>query len=269
MVYGVLRLLNFAHSEVFTFGAFAGYFTLKMAIRIAPGYPTTAILVSMMSAGIGAGILAVIIERIAYRPIRALPKVSVLLSAIGVSILLQNIGIKIFGAHTRAYPDIEMPISPKVLAVIVLAITFSILYVFVFHTKNGIKMRAVSEDPVTARLMGINPESVIILAFFLGGFFAGIGGVVWGLLYSSIDPQMGFSPGLKAFIIAVIGSIGSLNGTFLMGISLGVLESLLLAYLPSSLTAYKDAIVFIILITLLIIRPTGLYGKIKGKAIQR
>lgn len=261
MVYGVLKLLNFAHSEVFTAGAFAGYFVLRAVVPIMEDWPLLAVLIALLVAGICAATLALFVERIAYRPLRALPKVSVLLAAIGMSILLQSMGIKFLGANTRAYPVLNLPVSPKIYAVFVLLGTFMVLYQIIYHSKIGIKMRAVSEDPETAQLMGIDPERVIMFTFLLGGFFAGIGGVVWGILYGSINPMMGFYPGLKAFIIAVIGSIGSLMGTFVMGIALGLVESLSAAYLPDSLSSFRDPLVFSVLILVLLTKPSGLFGK--------
>jgi len=261
MVFGVLRFLNFAHSEVFTAGSFIGYFVLHRLSPRLGSSPFLLVGLAMLAAGLGAGALAVLVERFAYRPLRGYSGVTVLLSAIGVSILLQNLGIHALSAHTRGYPGVALPITPKQLALIILVLSFTLLFVLVNRTPIGTQMKAVAEDRRTAQLMGIDPARVIALVFFLGGFFAGIAGVVWGLVYGAIHPQMGFYPGLKAFIIAVVGSIGSLTGTFLAGVCLGVAESLLSAYLPSTLSAYRDPIVFTLLIAALVWKPSGILGK--------
>jgi len=258
MVFGVLRLLNFAHSEIFTTGAFIGYFVLRELSAGLAGSPLLLVGVAMLVAALGAGGLAVLIERVAYRPLRDYPGVTVLLTAIGISILLQNVGIRAFSAHTRGYPDVPLPLEPKQVALIVLVSSFILLYQLVYHTQIGIQMRALAEDLNTAQLMGIDPSRIITLVFFIGGVFAGIAGVVWGLVYGTIHPQMGFYPGLKAFIIAVVGSIGSLTGTFLAGVGLGLAEALLSAYLPSALSAYRDPLIFALLIAVLVLKPLGI-----------
>jgi branched-chain amino acid transport system permease protein len=260
MVYGVLKLLNFAHSEIFTTGAFVAYFCEIWLLRRLPGQPLAVFALSMAAAGLGAGLAAVVMERLAYRPLRGQPKVVALLTAIGVSVLLQNLGIHAFGAQTRGFPPLSLPWPPKPVAAMVLAVSFAVLYLLVHHSRAGIRMRAVAEDPETAVLMGVDPSRVVVLTFFLGGLFAGIAGTVWGLIYGTVHPQMGFYPGLKAFIIAVVGSVGSLTGTFLIGISLGVAEALAAAYLPSSLSAFKDSLTFVLLLAALAWRPAGLFG---------
>lgn len=260
MVYGVLKLLNFAHSEIFTTGIFVAYFSEIWLLRRLPGQSLTVFALSMAAAGLAAGFAAVVMERLAYRPLRRQPKLMALLTAIGVSILLQNLGIHAFGAQTRGFPALALPWPPKLVAAAVLVVSFAVLYLLVHHSRIGIRMRAVSEDPETAMLMGIDPSQVVVLTFFLGGLFAGIAGTVWGLVYGTVHPQMGFYPGLKAFIIAVVGSVGSLTGTFLIGIALGVAEALAAAYLPSSLSAFKDPLTFVLLLTALVWRPAGLFG---------
>lgn len=260
MVYGVLRLLNFAHSEVFTTGAFMGYFVLGWAKSVFPAYPYLCLGLAIVAAALGAGGLALTIERVAYRPIRNLPRVAALLTAIGMSIFIQNVGIKLFGAHSRGYPTLDLGVSPRVLTLTVLCLSYGALHFLVYRTRLGIQMRAVSEDPPTAELMGIDSNRVISAAFIVGGVFAGIAGVLWGLQYSAINPQMGFYPGLKAFIIAVVGSIGNLRGAFVMGVCLGLLEVLGSAYLPSELSPHRDSLIFGMLVLLLIVKPTGLLG---------
>lgn len=259
MVYGVLKFLNFAHSEVFMSGTFIAYFTFRALIPLIAS-PLLVVLLAMLAAGIGAGTIAVVLERIAYRPLRKASAVVCLLSAIGVSIILQTAGIQFFSAHTRGFPPLELPVSPRMFAAITLAAALLSLYTIVYRTDIGIRMRAVSEKAETALLMGIEPNLVITTVFFIGGFFAGVAGVVWGLVYGTVHPQMGFYPGLKAFVIAVAGSIGNIMGTFLIGISLGVVESLFSAYLPGSVSAYRDALVFGVLLIMLGLRPAGIFG---------
>jgi len=258
MVYGVLKFLNFAHSEVFTAGTFAAYFSLQTLTSLLPYNHLLALVISMLIAGTLAGLLAVLIEIIAYRPLRGAPPVVVLLSAIGVSIFLQNLGIFFFTPHTRGFPTLDLPVSPREIAIIILLLSFAFLYTVIYKSNIGLRTRAVSDSPDVAALMGIPASRVIMFTFFLGGFFAGIAGVIWGIVYGTVSPQMGFHPGLKAFIIAVAGSIGNLLGTFIIGLTLGVIEALASGYLPSSASAYRDAIVFGLLATFLIFRPNGL-----------
>lgn len=259
IVYGVLRLLNFAHFEVFTIGTFVGYFALNLLVVYLPG--TVAALVAVCLAGIAGGLAAIMVERLAYRPIRGEPKVTALVTAIAVAILMENLGITFLSAHTRGYPKVELPLSPKVVAVVVLAGTFAFTYWLVYFTDLGLKLRAVAECTDIASLMGIRPDPVITLAFFVGGAFAGSAGVVWGLVYGTVNPQMGFVPGLKAFIIAVIGGIGNLRGTFLMGVALGILEALIAGYLTSELSGFKESVVLGVLLVLLVWRPNGVFSK--------
>lgn len=260
MVYGVLRFLNFAHSEIFTAGTFIAFFTLRGLSPALAGSPLLMVGAAMLAAGLGAGSLAVLVERMAYRPLRDSPGTAVLLAAIGVSILLQNLGIHAFSAHTRGFPAVALPIPPKQAALAILTLSFALLYVLVHRTSIGIAMRAVAEDADVARLMGIDPGRIVSMVFFLGGFFAGIAGVVWGLVYGTVQPQMGFYPGLKAFIIAVVGSIGNLTGTLVAGVCLGLTESLLTAYLPAGLSAYRDPFLFAVLIAALVWKPAGFFG---------
>ncbi len=260
MVYGVLKFLNFAHSEVFTFGAYLAYFTFHSLHPYLGDRPITLLLIAMGAAAIGAGTLAVAVERIAYRPLREQPAITVLLTAIGVSIVLQNLGLQALTAHTRGFPVLDLPTSPQQTALIILLLSFGLLHVLIYHSSIGIQMRAVAEDPEVAKLMGFDPDRVIIFVFFVGGFFAGIAGVTWGLVYGTVHPQMGFLPGLKSFIIAVVGSAGSLTGTFLIGLSLGIAEALVAGFLPSELSAFRDAIVFILLTAAIVWKPQGIFG---------
>ena len=260
MVYGILRFLNFAHSEVFTTGAFLGYFVLQGMGEFAASRSSLALAAALVVAGLGAGLLALLIERVAYRPLRGRPKVEALLTAIGVSVVLQNVGIHLFSARTRGYPEIHLAVAPRPFAIMVLAASYAVLHILVFRTDIGLRMRAVAEDPETAQLMGIDPNRSVMTAFFVGGLFAGVAGVTWGLVYGTVNPQMGFYPGLKAFIIAVIGGIGSLRGTFLIGIGLGIVEALAGGYLPSALSGFRDTFLFAALIGVLVWKPTGFFG---------
>ena len=261
MVYGVMKFLNFAHSEVFTTGAFAGYFSLKALLTPLTRKPELAVVLSIFIASMGAGCMGLILERVAYRPLRDKPRVTALLTAIGLSLLLQNIGIALFSAASRGYPAVILPAPPRLLAVILLLLSFFILMWLIHYTNIGIGMRAVSEDAEAAALMGLEASRIIAFAFFVGGFFAGIAGITWGLVYGVINPQMGFYIGLKAFIIAVVGGIGSLPGTFLMGLVLGFGETMLTAYLPSQLSGLHDTFFFALLLLLLRIKPNGIFGK--------
>ncbi|MBV9470890.1 MAG: branched-chain amino acid ABC transporter permease, partial [Abitibacteriaceae bacterium] len=265
MVYGVLRFLNFAHSEVFTAGAFIGDFVLRATLRVRPDEPAVAVTITFMAAALGAGCLAMLIYAVAYRPLLGQPRLRMLLAAIGVSILLQDLGIQLFSAHTQGYPPLTLPlaVAPRWLAVAVLLISYATLQGIIYHTKAGINIRAVAENPDVAALMGIKPLAWIYFPFFLGGAFAGIAGVTWGLVYGTVHPQMGFYPGMKAFIIAVAGGIGNLRGTFLMGILFGLLEVSVSSLLPSTWSGLKDTATFGILIAFLIWRPAGFMGTVQ------
>lgn len=260
MVYGVLKLLNFAHSEIFAASTFVAYFSLNWFLEAIPGHDLSAVLLSLLVAASAGGMLAVLIERIAYRPLRDQQRLMVLLTAIGVSSLLQNIGIQVFSGHTRGFPAVALPVSPKMFALFVLLGSYTFLILVVYRTDFGIRMRAVSEKSHVLELMGISPEPYIVGAFLLGGFFAGFAGVVWGVVYGTVSPTMGFYPGLKAFIIAVIGGIGSLSGTLLVGLSLGIIEAMVAGYLPSEYSGLRDSVVFLMLLGILSLRPHGLFG---------
>ena len=260
MVYGVLGFLNFAHSEIFTIGVFTAYFTSHWALKIWPNSGEVILLFSAASSIVVCSFSAILLERMAYRPLYGKPKIYVLLTAIGISIFLQKIGVRFFGAQKRAFPVFPLAITPEVFATIVLIVSFMGLWVFINHTILGIKMRAVAESPETARLMGCNPNKIAVLVFILGGAFAGIAGVVWGCVYGTVHPEMGFSIGLKAFIIAVIGGRNHLIGVFLFGICLGVIEALISAYIPSTHSQWQSVIVLLLLMAMLMVRPQGLFS---------
>ncbi len=264
MVYGVLRFINFAHADVFMVGAFAGYFVGQ----ILPGGAFATGLVVLASAMAVSAALGMLIERFAYRPLRDAPRLNVLITAIGVSLLLEYSGQVFFGAAPRTFPEIfpsaridagTLVISSNQLAVIVVTAALVIgLRLIVFRTRLGTAMRAVSANPKAAQLMGVNINTVIAFTFALGSALAGAGGVLYAVNYPSIDPLMGVMPGLKAFVAAVLGGIGSIPGAALGGLLLGVVETFVAG---SEWSTYKDAIAFAILIVLLLFRPSGLLGR--------
>ena len=264
MVYGVLRFINFAHSDVFMIGAYVGYF-IGQHVPAHTLWGGTLALVGSMAA---CAVLGIIMERFAYRPLRGAPTLNVLITAIGMSLLLQNLGQYFFGATPRPYPELftvtnyefgSLVISSSQLAVI--GVTLGLLIVLrfiVMKTKMGTAMRAVSLNPKAAALVGININVVISFTFALGSALAAAGGVLYALNYPSIDPLMGTLPGLKAFVAAVLGGIGNIPGAALGGLLLGIVETFVNG---SPWSTYKDAIAFAVLIIILLFRPAGLLGK--------
>lgn len=260
MVYGIIQLINFAHGEIYMIGAFAGFYsatTLKL-----PLLPT---LLIAMAASALAGI---IIEKIAYKPLRNSPRITLLITAIGVSLLLQN-GMRILvGSDPKPFPDLinagainigSIQIQWKtILMVVVSALLVILLQFIVYKTKMGKSMRAASQDMEAASLMGINVNNTISFTFALGSALAGIAGVLVAISYPSITPYIGVMPGLKSFVAAVLGGIGSIPGALIGGILIGILETLSKAYIS---TSFSDAIVFGILILILLVKPSGLLGK--------
>lgn len=269
MVYGILRFINFAHGDVFMLGAFTGFY---LAPKIATVFPLPsiagALAVMLVSMAVCAA-LGVLIERFAYRPLRKRPKLTVLITAIGVSLFLEYAGQFFFGAAPKKFPDL-LPVLPITKIgglslnsnqVIVFAVTFILLFALrfiVMKTKIGTAMRAVSFNPEAAALMGVNTDVVISFTFALGSALAAAAGILWAVNYPSIDPLMGILPGLKAFVAAVLGGIGNLPGAALGGLIIGVTETLVSGYISST---YRDAIAFAVLILILLIKPSGLLGK--------
>ncbi len=336
MVYGIIKLINFAHGEFFMFGAYVGYFCLRdlELERVALPGPLPIVLdflVALTAAAFAAGLLAVLTERLAYRPVRKAGRIAALLTAVGVSLLLQNVAMRLWGAQARAFPDpkawsrvADLPevarddwhrdvafhtdagaeiLEPRVevaagtrvdpalrealaargvdhvyrtvtldrdalqaFVLLALLLWAPLLWWLVKRTRMGKAMRAVSEDPDAARLMGIPLDRVVAATFFLGAFVAGVGGVAYIATYGKVFPLVGFLPGLKAFVAAVIGGIGSIPGAILGGLILGVTE-MVLPFLLQRLAgweeafAWKDAIAFAFLILVLVVRPTGLFGR--------
>ena len=264
MVYGVLRFINFAHSDVFMVGAYVGYY-IGQHVPEHTAWGGTLALVGAMAV---CAVLGIVIERLAYRPLRGAPTLNVLITAIGMSLLLQNLGQYFFGATPRPYPELfpvtnyefgGLVISSSQLAVIGVTLGLLIALRFiVLKTKIGTAMRAVSLNPKAASLVGINNDVVISFTFGLGSALAAAGGVLYALNYPSIDPLMGTLPGLKAFVAAVLGGIGNIPGAALGGLLLGIVETFVNG---SQWSTYKDAIAFGVLILILLFRPAGLLGK--------
>lgn len=260
MVYGIIQLINFAHGEIYMIGAFAGFYsasTLKL-----PLIPT--LLVAMVAAALA----GVIIEKIAYKPLRNSPRITLLITAIGVSLFLQNAMRILVGMNPKPFPDLINagtinlgPIQIEVKTILMFAVSACLvllLQFIVYKTKIGKAMRASSQDMEAASLMGINVDNTISITFAIGSALAGIAGVLVAISYPSITPYMGVMPGLKAFVAAVLGGIGSIPGALIGGIAIGLLETLSKAYIS---TNFSDAIVFSILIIILLIKPAGLLGK--------
>jgi branched-chain amino acid transport system permease protein len=271
MVYGVLRFINFAHSDVFMVGAFVGYY-------LGPRVPTASIgggLLVLMGAMVLCGLLGVIIERLAYRPLRGRSTLTVLITAIGVSLLLQNLGQRVFGANPKSFPVLfpqrnydlggGLVLSSNQVAVFVvtLLLLFALRHI-VMKTRIGTAMRALSFNPTAASLVGINNDLVISFTFALGSSLAAAGGILYAMNYPSIDPLMGTLPGLKAFVAAVLGGIGNIPGAAAGGIVLGLVETLVVALGGST---YRDAVAFGVLILILLFRPNGLLGKLQVEKV--
>lgn len=264
MVYGVLRFINFAHSDVFMVGAFIGFYMGKLV----PEGTIWGGLIVLTAAMLGCALLGVTIERLAYRRLRGAATLNVLITAIGVSLLLEYTGQVFFGAAPRTFPAIfpamnfhvgSLVLSTNQLIVIVVAALLVLTLQFiVYRTKIGTAMRAVSLNPKAAQLVGVNNDVVISFTFALGSALAGAGGILYALNYPSIDPLMGVMPGLKAFVAAILGGIGNIPGAALGGLILGTVETFVNG---SQWSTYKDAIAFAILIIILLFRPAGLLGK--------
>jgi branched-chain amino acid transport system permease protein len=267
MVYGVLRLINFAHGEVYMIGAMSGYYVAR-ALGLG-GEPSLWGLVVVLLASMGiCGLLGATIERVAYRPLRSAGRLAPLITAIGVSLFLQNAGQLVFGADPKFFPPLlrssevlragQVAISNIQLTVLVTALVLmGALEFIVQRTRFGRAMRAVAYDAPAAALMGVPVDRVISGTFVLGSMLAAAAGILVGLSNPKIEPLMGLMPGLKAFVAAVLGGIGSVPGAMIGGLLLGVIETLVTAYLSST---YRDAIAFVILVLILLYRPTGLFG---------
>ncbi|MDR0847401.1 MAG: branched-chain amino acid ABC transporter permease [Lactobacillales bacterium] len=265
MVYGIIKLINFAHGEVFMLGAFLGVFYANVL-----HLPFILVLLFSMAS---CALISVLIEFIAYRPLRNASRIAALITAIGVSFLLQNVMTYFFGADNRKFPELikvtkynfyGIEVSNIQLLIFGTTILLMVaLTAIVKYSKMGKAMRAVSVDNDAARLMGINVNRTISFAFALGGALAAAGGVLIGMYYNSIDPMMGYAPGMKAFIAAVLGGIGIIPGAALGGFVLGMFETFAVSI---GLSGWRDAIVYALLIIILLVKPAGILGKhIKAK----
>ncbi|MDD3655142.1 MAG: branched-chain amino acid ABC transporter permease [Atribacterota bacterium] len=271
MVYGVMKLINFAHGDFFTFGSYLGYTLLVMGIS----YVTSTLgvwggmIAAMLIAAIGTGILGIVVERIAYRPIYPAGRLPAVVSALGASIFIQNAIMVIWGPRPQAYTSEVIPgyilniagFRINILQIIILLLSFllmGILYYIVQKTTFGAAIRASALDRETAALMGININLIIFFIFALGPALGGTAGVMVGMYYRKISFIMGWNFGLKAFTATILGGIGNIPGAMIGGLILGVLEMLGSTYVS---TAYKDVFVFLVLILVLIFRPTGILGE--------
>ena len=271
MIYGVLRFINFAHGDVFMLGAFAGYFLAPAVDKILPAQSYTGGALVLILAMAACALLGMLIEFLAYRPLRHRPKLTVLITAIGVSLFIEYTcqNSHAFGAAPRKFPDLIPPATwnlgglviglNQVIVLVTTAILLVALRFIVQKTKIGTAMRALAFNEHAAALMGVNVNSIISFTFGLGSALAGAGGILFAMNYASIEPLMGVQTGLKAFIAAVLGGIGNLPGAALGGLILGLLETFA-GGIPG-LSDYRDGIAFAILILILLFKPAGLLGK--------
>lgn len=260
MVYGIIRLINFAHGDIYMLGAYVGFFATTVLNM--PFLPAL-ILAMVVSAVTG-----VVIERLAYRPLRHAPKIAVLITAIGVSLLLEYGGMFIVSPQPRTFPPVlgnqlfnigGVIVNMQQIVILVVSVALMIILTYVVNkTKVGKAMRAVSFDTDAARLMGIDVDRIISFTFAIGSSLAAAAGVLVGIYYNSIDPLMGIMPGLKAFVAAVLGGIGIIPGAMLGGVILGVIESFVSGFISST---FRDAAAFAILIIILLFKPSGILGK--------
>jgi branched-chain amino acid transport system permease protein len=267
MVFGVLQLINFAHADVFMLGAYIAYYVSKW-LHLGDNPSVGSLVLALACSMVRCAIVGFIIERFAYRPLRAAPRINLLITAIGVSLFLEFGGQAVFGSTPQFFPQIYQPegnislgeliINP--LQIVVLSISLvlmGLLHYLIFHTRTGRAMRAVSFSHDLASLMGIPTNKVISLTFMLGSSLAGAAGVMVGLIYPKIDPLMGVIPGLKCFVAAVLGGIGNIPGAVVGAISLGLAEEFLVGYGAPTM---RDALAFGILIIVLLFKPSGLFG---------
>jgi len=260
MVYGIIRLINFAHGDIYMLGAYVGYFAtavLKMSF-----------LPALILAMVVAAVIGVAIERTAYKPLRHAPKIAVLITAIGVSLFLEYGGMLLVSPQPRTFPELfttqiynigGVIVNSQQVVILVISLALMVLLTYIVQrTKTGKAMRAVSFDADAARLMGIDVDRIISITFAIGSGLAAAAGVLVGVYYNSIDPLMGIMPGLKAFVAAVLGGIGVIPGAMLGGVILGVIEALVSGFISST---FRDAAAFAILIIILLFRPSGILGK--------
>ena len=287
MVYGVLRFINFAHGDVFMIGAFAGLYVAPWIMKPFGAGPswTGAFLVLVAAMGICA-VLGIVIEKLAYRPLRNRPRLTVLITAIGVSLFLENFGQYAFGVDPQSFPDligdhaITIPawcgpladLTIMVSQALVFGVTLVLLVALRFivtKTKLGMAMRALSVNPVATSLMGVNNDVVVSFTFALGSALAGAAGILISIQQPSIDPLMGLQPGIKAVVAAVLGGIGNIPGAALGGVLIGVIETLVVGYsdrlhIPPG---YRDAVAFLLLILILLFKPSGLLSRVEREKV--
>jgi len=275
MVYGILRLINFAHGDIYMVGAFTGYF-LAVSLGLAAGPSMGALAIVLLGSMLVAAIVGMIIERFAYRPVRKYSRMTTLIMAIGVSLLIENLFVARIGAAPRAFPDFlgsqsqapihlfgNAAISKAQIVIFLVSIALMLLLQWVvFKTKVGTAMRAVSFNLNSAKLMGINTDAIISLTFAIGSALAAAGGVLTAQYNPNIDPLMGILTGLKAFVAAVLGGIGNIPGAVLGGLLIGAAETFVVGYGShiGLASTYRDAVAFAILILVLLLRPSGLLG---------
>lgn len=263
MVYGILRLINFAHGEIFMMSLYFAFYGVAMfAMPWYLAFIVTIIITCLMG---------MLVERAAYKTLRDSPRITVMVSAIGASFLIQNLAVVLFGGRPKAFPTVSLftdvikigTVSLQRLTLMIPIATMVFLWCLLFlvnKTKTGMAMRAVSKDHETARLMGVDVDRTITITFGIGSILAALGGIMWGMKFPQIQPTMGVMPGLKCFIAAVLGGIGNIHGAVIGGFLLGIGEIMLVAFLPE-LTGYRDAFAFIMLIVILLFKPTGIMGE--------
>ena len=279
MVYGILKLINFAHGDVFMLGAFTGFYSAKWwaAATHQHGAPQPSWFMAiaiLLTAMVACGLFGFLNELIAYRPLRHAPRIASLITAIGVSFFLEYGGQFVFGPDPQFFPTLiekhllnygGMTTTNYQLIVLVVALIFMVLLQYiVYGTKFGRAMRAVSFNFETASLMGIPTDRIVSLTFILGSVLAAVAGILYGLAYPKIDPLMGIMPGIKAFAAAVLGGIGNIPGAVIGGLLIGVIEAFVGG---SSFSSYRDAIAFVILVLILLFRPAGLLGKAQAEKV--
>lgn len=271
MVYGILRLINFAHGDVFMMALYFSFYSISVFLL---PWPIAILLVIILT-----GLLGWLLERTAYRPLRkrGAPRISLLISAIGASYLLENLATVLFGGKPKAFPQIPFftdivtvfGVRLQRLSFIVPLVTILLVGGLLFlinRTKIGMGMRAVSVDEQTAELMGIDVNNTISNTFLIGSMLAAVGAFFWGLTYPNIIPTVGVMPGLKCFIASVIGGIGNVLGAVIGGLILGLIEILFIYFFPS-MTGYRDAFAFVLLIVILLVKPSGLLGKVTTEKV--
>lgn len=267
MVYGIILLINFAHGDIMMVGAYVGFFSISLL--------GSNIIVAMVFAMVTCALLGVVIEKVAYRPLRNSTRIAALITAIGMSLFLEYVTLYFLTAQQRVYPASAFPlhkyeiaglvISNKDIFIIVSAVILMIILQYIIkRTKTGKAMRAVSLDQEAAVLMGISVDRIVSITFAIGSALAAAAGVMIGLYYNAINPLMGIIPGLKAFVAAVLGGIGLIPGAMVGGFLMGILETLVSGYWSSM---YRDAVAFGVLILILLIKPTGLFGKNTGEKV--